>query len=104
MAVNSIEGSNQYTNTQTVDATGGAKGALKDQNMAAAGTDLDENSAALAQEAFKVNITEEARGMQQAGSEETASLRTQTGAGEMTGETNQPSPEQNASRIVNIVA
>ena len=60
MNMNSISGANQYLNTPKAVAPPGET-LLKEQNIEASRSDLDQKSTILAQQAFQVNITEEAQ-------------------------------------------
>ncbi len=98
MDINSIQGANAYANSTPRPVV--ESNVVQEQNQEAAQADLNQASTRAVQEAFEVNITEEAREQQAAagGTEETQrpepAQATQADQG----------PAQQPSQIVNIVA
>ncbi len=96
MDINSIQGANAYAATRPVAESN----VVQEQNQEAAQTDLNQESTRAVQEAFEVNITQEAREQQAAASEETEETRPERAQVAAESQT----PAQQPSQIVNIVA
>lgn len=104
MDINSLQGSNAYTATRPLTETP----QVQDQNSQAAETNLNQEKTQAIQEAFKVNITQEARTAAQEG---TSVQATQALPAEPPLPTEPPPPtdqapgnQQPINQIVDIVA
>lgn len=99
MPIGNIDGySNPYqTATPPADTS-----TLGSQNREAAETDLNQENTRVAQQAFQVELTQEAQDRQAAAAEETGAPAEETPPLEAPQQTSQTPPE--TSRIVNIVA
>ncbi len=101
MIINSVQGANAYTNVQnTTPPVDTAQ--LRDQNLEASRTELNQESTTAAQQAFEVTITQEA---QQKLSAENNEDSAQVAAQQLEDQNNpNPEPAHETSQIVNIVA
>ncbi|MCG8632531.1 MAG: hypothetical protein MI863_01820 [Desulfobacterales bacterium] len=97
MEINNIHGANPYANARPAAESN----LVQEQNQEAAQADLNQESTRAVQEAFEVNITQEAREQQAAASEEAEETQlpepVQAAAAEQ-------EPARQPSQIVNIVA
>ena len=104
MDINSIQGANAYAaNRPPADTT-----LVENQNQEAVATDLNQENTQAVQEAFQVNLTQEALDRQAADSEEAAAVEENTQAEQVQAQSqNQPAQGQGqpqVSQIVDIVA
>ncbi len=100
MDINNINGPNTYTANKS--ATPPVDNALlENQNREAAKADLNQETSRAAQQAFEVNITQEAQDLLAA---EATPPPTQTASDKNTEQDQSPAATQEARQIVNIVA
>jgi hypothetical protein len=101
MAINNISASNQYFQTQNLEATPPATPPVNQQNPEPPTTASDQRDVDLSSQAFKVSITDQAREVLQA---EQATQEPPM-ASESPPPTNEaPGQAQGSSRIVDLVA
>ncbi len=100
MDINSLQGASAYTNasgsTSPVD-----NAQLRDQNVEASRTELNQESTTAAQQAFEVTITQEAQRLSAEKNEESAEVAAQQLEDQNNSNTE---PAHETSQIVNIVA
>ncbi len=100
MNINSVQGANAYTNVQnTTPPVDTAQ--LRDQNLEASRTELNQESTTAAQQAFEVTITQEAQRLSAETNEESAEVAAQQLEDQNNSNTE---PAHETSQIVNIVA
>ena len=106
MNINSVSGTNQYLNTQAQQTQATGQTLLRQENIEASRSELDQNSTTLAQKAFQVDITPEAQQLAAEANQTPAAQAPPQAPEASAGSTGTGSQNSNdqARQVVNLVA